>query len=188
LDGIAPGFGNLYGDNYTGMSHHIQMVGGGENDYDDHQGLFLSHAGPFATMDAVDLAAMTLSDLAGISIYYDGSDSPKRYESKGGDGLPATSHRSKAQWQFTTAAHTQMERVDNVAQWGWNNYSDPKGKHPVEALGFPLHAIGDATVPMHAAGTPAWGHRPYEDGMDQIWSKLRLEDATSQEQIIMLKD
>jgi hypothetical protein len=188
LTGALPGFGDLSGDDYTGMSHHIQMLGGGENDYDDHQGLFLSHAGPFATLDQVDLAAMTASDLLGISINYDASDSPKFYESKGGDGLPATLHRSRSQWQYTTAAHTPMEPVDNLAQWGWNNYFDPNGKHPVEALGFPLHALGDAMVPMHAAGTPSWGHRPYEDGMDRAWTRLRLEDATSQEQVILLRD
>jgi hypothetical protein len=170
------------------MSHHIQVLGGGDNDYDDHQGLLVSEAGPFATMDVVDLAAMTASDLLGISIFYDASYAPKRYESKGGDGLAPTIHRSKAQWQYTTAAHTPMEPVDNLAQWGWNLYRDPLGKHPAESLGFALHAIGDAMVPMHTAGTPSWGHRPYEDGMDLAWENLRLQNATDQEQLIMVKD
>jgi hypothetical protein len=39
-------------------------------------------------------------------------------------------------------------------------------------LAWPLHAIGDATVPMHVTGTSAWGHRPFEDSQDQLWTKI----------------
>ena len=157
------------------MWHHIQLVGGGSNDYDDHQGLLISEAGPFATLDVVDLAIMVGFDASGMSINYGKSLGPKHYESPGGDGLPATVHRAKYEWQFLSLPHTAFEPVDNLGQYGWNVFRDPAGQHPVEYLGYPLHAIGDATVPMHVAGTPAWGHRPFEDAAERIWHQLRLE-------------
>jgi hypothetical protein len=175
IDGSLPGFGDVKLDFFTGMWHHIQVVGGGQNDYDDHQGLLLSHAGPFATLDVMDISEMVILDALGVSINYNKSLGPKHYESKGGDGMPATTHRSKYEWQFQSVPHTPFEPVDNLAQYGWSLFRDPASKHLVEHLGFPLHAIGDATVPMHVAGTPAWGHRPFEDAAERIWHQLRLE-------------
>lgn len=187
IEGLFPGIGDISGDSSTGMWHHIQVVGGGDNEYDDHQGLLLSSAGPFASMDMIDLGLLVGMDVAGLSIDYEDSRGPKRYESPGGDGLPPTVHRSKAEWQFTTVSHTPFEPVDNLGQWGWNRYFENQD-HLVADLGYPLHALGDATVPMHVAGTPAWGHRPFEDAADQIWSRLRLEKETQGNQVYMMRD
>jgi hypothetical protein len=42
-------------------------------------------------------------------------------------------------------------------------------------LGWPLHAIGDATSPMHVIASPAWGHRPFEDAQQDLWNAIRLD-------------
>ena len=62
--------------------------------------------------------------------------------------------RDKADWQFTTIAHTPFEPVNNMAWFGWTHFRDEQ-IHPVRMLGWPLHAIGDATVPHHVTGTSA---------------------------------
>jgi hypothetical protein len=175
IDGSLPGFGDVTGGTFTGMWHHIQMLGNPSNEYDDHQGLLFSESGPFATLDVVDLGILVGLDVSGMSVNYGKSNGPKNYESKGGDGMAPTVHRAKYEWQFEAIPHTAFEPVDNLGQWGYENFRDPNGKHLTEHLGFALHAIGDATVPQHVAGTPAWGHRPFEDAMDRIWSQLRLE-------------
>ncbi|MBA2485281.1 MAG: hypothetical protein H0V35_04145 [Nitrospira sp.] len=41
-----------------------------------------------------------------------------------------------------------------------------------EALAWPLHAIGDATVPMHVVGASGWGHRPFEEAVEDAWPRL----------------
>ena len=187
IDGFIPGIGDISGSDWVGVWHHIQVIGGGENDYDDIQGLLLSHAGPFDTLDKVDLGLMVGMDVGGISLNGDDSLGTQRYESKGGDGSPATIHRTRSQWQFTTWPHSAFEPVDNLGQYGWNAFHGLPG-HPVEQLGYPLHALGDATVPMHVAGTPSWGHRPFEDAAELIWSDLRLEKAPTASQVAMVRN
>jgi len=43
-------------------------------------------------------------------------------------------------------------------------------------------------VPMHVAGTPSWGHRPFEDSAENIWPLLRLEHDTNAKQVTMIND
>jgi hypothetical protein len=57
--------------------------------------------------------------------------------------------------------------VDNLGFFGWNEFHAKAGS--VSFLGWPLHALGDATVPMHVAGTTAWGHRPFENAQENNW-------------------
>jgi hypothetical protein len=47
----------------------------------------------------------------------------------------------------------------------------------VKDLGWPLHAIGDATAPMHVIASPAWGHRPFEDAQEELWPAIRNMSA-----------
>ena len=83
VEGLLPGIGDISGDITVGMWHHIQVLNGGSNEYDDHQGLLFSEAGPYATLDQVDLALLAGMDIAGVSIDFEDSNGPKRYESKG---------------------------------------------------------------------------------------------------------
>jgi len=125
---------------------------------------------------------MAYFDTAGISVNYDDSKGVHQYQiTASPDGSPVTRRRDKAQWQYTTVAHMPFEPVDNLAEYGWRRFFDSPD-HAISNLAWPLHAIGDATVPMHVVATSAWGHRPYEDSQEYVWSRVRQQDASQPEQ------
>jgi len=55
--------------------------------------------------------------------------------------------------------------VDNMARYWYNYYL--KKSNDVEALGFVMHAIQDATIPHHAAGYMGNWHQEYENEFDR---------------------
>jgi hypothetical protein len=177
LEGMIPGVGNISGADFVGMWHHIKIMGPATNEFDDHQGLSLDAAGPTPLMDPLDMVEVAIADATGLSLNFNASNGPKRYEvPHGNDAHTDTVTRSMGKWQYSTVAHTPFEPLDNLAFFGWKNYRDGV-LHSVKFLGWPLHALGDATVPMHVAGTPAWGHRPFEDAQEQLWPALVGRDS-----------
>jgi hypothetical protein len=190
--GLIPGIGDESGEDYVGVWHFINMNPGTSNEYDDRQGELWEEAGPNRIVSAEEIVLMAYFDAVGLSLHYDPSHGPKRYQISGADdGLPDTKMRTEAQWQFTTFGHTTFEPVDNLAYYGWRRFRDGVAdegveKHRVSNIAWPLHAIGDATVPMHVAATSSWGHRPFEDGQQEMWSKLRMERDTPAAQLEML--
>jgi hypothetical protein len=67
---------------------------------------------------------------------------------------------------------------------GWKQFKDANepdadSEVAVQAapgLGWALHALGDATVPMHVVGATGFGHRPYEESFDNRWEQLVIAD------------
>ena len=167
----------MTGEKWVGLWHHVNVEPGGSHEFDDHQGSFLEEAGPFPILDPVDLVLMAAFDAVGLSVDHDASRGVERYQAlRPDDGLPATRPRGKGGWQQTTVPHVPFEPVDNLAYYGWRRFRE-EPDHPVRYLGWPLHAIGDAIVPMHVAGTAAWGHRPFEDSQVNLWPAVRLEHS-----------
>jgi len=82
-----------------------------------------------------------------------------------------------------TLGHVEFSTLDNLAEYGWANFAT----NPTTAqyLMYPLHALGDAAEPHHAAGTTSWGHRPYEDAVDNLLDTELLEAPSS---CALLKD
>ncbi len=177
VEGLIPGIGDISGANYTGVWHFINMRPGAPNDYDDRPGMLYETAGPDGSPDAVEIALMAIADASGWSIHYDKSLGPRRYTIRGAnDGHPDSRARDTGQWQFSTFVHTSFEPVDNLAFYGWRRFREDS-THDAHNLAWPLHALGDATVPMHVSGTSGYGHRPYEDAQEFRWSAVRrLED------------
>lgn len=173
IDSWIPGFGDISDENYVGLWHFIDMNDGASNDFDPRQGKLFDEAGvPGEPMDPLELVLMAYFDTTGLSVNYDKSDGVSNYTADtANDGIANTVRRGKGDWQFTTVAHTPFEPVNNMAWFGWKNFRD-EPTHPVRMLGWPLHAIGDASVPHHVMGTSAWGHRPFEDSQDLIWSSV----------------
>ena len=171
LEGVIPGVGDIAGPDYVGMWHHINMTSHGNADFDDHPGLNTERAGPQGMPDAVEIALMAGADLAGMSLRYDKSNGPKRYQiATGHDGHRDTRMRGESKWQFTTWPHLVFEPLDNLAHYGWARFrNEPTMAHH---LAWPLHALGDATVPMHVTATSGWGHRPFEDATEIRWKEL----------------
>lgn len=186
LPGI-PGL-DVTGADWVGVWHHINMTPRATNQYDDRQGEFFEEAGPDLPPDAVDVVLMAAFDASGLSVNYEESKGVANYQiANADDGQANTKIRNQSQWQFTTIAHTPFEPVDNLGYFGWRIFRD-QPDHPLSSLGLPLHALGDATVPMHVTATSAWGHRPFEDAQERLWAKIRQIDAPLVEQERLLRD
>jgi hypothetical protein len=149
------------------MWHFIDARSGGSSSYDDRQGLNYDEAGPHFEAGQLDIVVQAGLDLGDLHLGYDESDGPHHYEIVGvNDGHQNTDRRGFARWQGPTGAHIPFEPLDNFAFYGWSNFLSAPDAH---WLSWPLHALGDATVPMHVAGTTGWGHRPYEATLDWVW-------------------
>ena len=184
IEGWIPGVGDISGNDWVGLWHHINMNDGASNEFDAHQGEFFEEAGPPGMgMDPVDLVLMAVMDATGLSVNYNDSNGVHQYQiSSSPDGAALTQIRDKSQWQFSTLPHTPFEPVSNLAEYGWRRFFDAP-EHSVRNLAWPLHAMGDATVPMHVVATSAWGHRPYEDSQEYLWPQITLQNSQDQQQI-----
>lgn len=183
VGGLVPGLGDISTADYVGVWHHINMNPGASNEYDDRQGLLFEDAGPDMVPSAEDLALMAYFDAIGLSVNYEKSRGVHRYQIDGAaDGAADTEFRGESQWQFRTLGHTAFEPVDNLAFYGWRLFRDGDSAngvplHRAEYMGFPLHAIGDATSPMHVIASSTWGHRPFEDAVEALWPKVTYHDG-----------
>jgi len=172
INGIIPRGGDIKDSTYTGLWHYINAKSSGSNSYDDRQGMYYDEAGPDFP-GQFDFMIMAGLDLGDLHLGYDESDGPHHYEIRGAnDGHTDSEHRSFAKWQGPTGAHLQFSPLDNFGFYGWKNFLT---SHDAHWLSWPLHALGDATVPMHVMGTSSWGHRPYEDSLDwgEKWNAMR---------------
>lgn len=168
---------------FTGMGHHVDMKPflPGIPKFDDNHGFYTDDPGPFHTRDSMEALLTASSDLLGLRVKFDPSLGPKNYQTElaaPGDFDPNSVLRSLNDWEAQTWPHTQFTPVDNLALFGWQQFEAMAGAGSFAApgvsmmrsvatqhLGWPLHAIGDATVPMHVTNTAGWGHRPYEDAV-----------------------
>jgi hypothetical protein len=179
IESLIPGIGDISGTDWTGVWHHINMSPQAANEYDNHQGL-LTEAAFGGVPDPVGILLMAVSDAVGLSVNPDDSQGVDRYEiDNGGDGHPNSDARDDGDWVITTWPHVPFSPVDNLGQFGWSEFKKDQTR-PSKWLGWPLHAIGDATVPMHAAATSGWGHRPYEDAYDNLWPALRRQGQVTE--------
>jgi hypothetical protein len=180
-------------DDFTGLGHHIDMkpLQAGDTVFDDQRGKFMEKAGPNGNPDLLEEAVMALYDLLGWHLRHDLSQGPPNYQifvagTPDADAHPDSTPRSASQWETETGAHIQYTPIDNLALWGWKEF---KGKQPdadasvsalaAPRLGWSLHALGDASVPMHVVGTTGYGHRPYEESFDNRWEELVFSDVST---------
>ena len=181
--GLIPGVADVTdetmdGLGLTGAWHHISTSSGNTNEYDDRQGLFLQQADPFPS--SLDIAVTAVGELLGLSLNYNRSNGPKNYEIlHGTDFHQNTDHRSKGEWQFHSFGLTPMEPLDNLAEFGWAHW---KASGNTAFIGYPLHAIADATNPHHIFATIGHGHRPFEDATEQRWLWVRDVLRSDEEQ------
>lgn len=167
IDGLGPGFEDATSLDYTGMGHHLDVVASA-GDYDDLRGLLVDSSGPTGAPDFVEVLAMTGATAIGKTVHYEPSHGPKNYEILGANDFhPDSVDRDEDDWQYLSFPHIPFTPLDNLAFHGWRNIRNAP-KDNVPALAFPLHAFGDAIVPMHVTGTFGYGHRPYEDAFENV--------------------
>jgi hypothetical protein len=173
---------SLESDKYVGFGHFIDMkpVPTGLTVFDTKPGKFMERAGPAGAPDTTEQLVMTLFDLGGVHVNQAESLAPTNYEillgasgAIGSDFHRNTTHRDPSQWETPTVSHLQLTAVDNLGMFGYEEAKAKKGtSKEAYRIGWPLHAIGDAAVPMHAVGASGYGHRPYEDCVDMVWDSL----------------
>ena len=179
LDSAVPIIGDIHSDAIVGMSHHINIPLGNK-DYDDISGLLIVNAGPYGVPGALEVLATAAADLSGVTVRYDDSAATKNYDVKNGhDGAPDSRHRGAADWEFLPFPHITMPPVDNLGWYGVTQFDAPPGKN-TKFLGYALHAIADASVPMHVTGAFGWGHRPYEDAVTMLHPTLLAGDRRTE--------
>jgi hypothetical protein len=182
--GMLPGcdafdFCDIHGLDYVGVWHFIGLQTGANNDFDDHSGYQMDNGGPFGAPDPFVTGVIWFTDNLGFTLNYSKSDGPKQYQiGSGQDFHRDTKMRSRSKWMFPTFPHLIFEPVDNLGKYGWDQFQPSLAEasrepdHGVKALSWPLHALGDATVPMHVVNTSGWGHRPFEDSIEDAWPRL----------------
>jgi hypothetical protein len=173
---------SLDSEDYVGFGHFVDMkpVPASPAPFDDKPGKFMPRAGPNGQPDPTEDLVTMVFDIGGFHVNHDKSDAPKNYQivlgtsgAIGDDFHRNTTLRSASAWETSTVPHTQLTSVSNLAMYGYLSAKAQRGS-AVEAphLGWPLHALGDATVPMHAVGASGYGHRPYEDSVDAVFDSL----------------
>jgi hypothetical protein len=165
--------------------HRHETAAAGRFDVHDKRGKFMEKAGPGGNPDLLEEMVIALYDLLGWHVRHDLSNGPAAYQiTAGGDGHPDSVLRSASQWETATGAHIDYTPVDNLAMSGWTTFTAAVKPDAVTlaavqgapGLGWSLHALGDATVPMHVVGTTGFGHRPYEEAFDNRWEQLVIAD------------
>ena len=162
-ESIIPIVGDIKNDAIVGISHHIN-VPLDNTDYDDLSGLLITRAGQLGVPGALEAAAIALADATGATVAGVPTTAPLLKTSR--VRTLRTDHRLRRRrnagnWEFLPFVHTPMPPVGNLGWYGLQKFGAQPGPN-TKFLGFALHAIGDATVPMHVAGAFGWGHRPYE--------------------------
>jgi hypothetical protein len=159
IEGLIPGVHSMQSYDYVGLWHFVNQATPFGN-YNTVPGLLYTSAGPFSVPGALDVGITLWGDISGLSLDAGASAGVSRY------GQFDEVSRDNPQWQAQTLGHTEFSPISHMAQFGWNLFaSNPTTAMP---LTWPLHAFGDASEPQHVAGTTSWGHRPYEDEVDNL--------------------
>ncbi|HEY4103805.1 MAG TPA: hypothetical protein VGM44_07935 [Polyangiaceae bacterium] len=157
VNNALPGLGSIRSSQFTGLWHFEQVAQ--ENpvhEYNDHRGMWYPGAGPNGVPGAVDVAIMDATMIAGLSLNASESTGVSEF------GQFDQVRRTDDDWQSDTMGNIEFSPLHNLAKYGWELYRQ-SGFTDAAGLAYPLHALGDATVPHHVAGTTSYGHRPYED-------------------------
>jgi hypothetical protein len=174
---------DIAGRDYVGLWHFVGLHGTAHTTFDDPPGYQMDSGGPNGMADEFVIGMIWLVDHVGLSLDPDRSRGVQYQISGGNDFHRDTLRRERAEWRQPTIAHLIFEPVDNLAKYGWTNFLPSEGNpsRSAEPLSYPLHAIGDVTVPMHVVGTSGWGHRPFEDAVENAWPRLiYLSDASNE--------
>jgi hypothetical protein len=182
LNDYLPHFGQLTSESYIGFWHFIDArnasLESNTGRYNDLPGLDYLRAGPENVPGAKDQAVMIAADVLGARVDANPSTGTDRYQIESpDDGRRASKHRSVSDWGLNDIAETEFSPLDNLAYFGMDRWKQSlRDRSPrLDWLGWPLHAIGDATVPHHVAITSGHGHVTYEDWVDAHLAQIYFE-------------
>jgi hypothetical protein len=167
-------------DDFTTLGHFIDLKPNVAGTFDDRRGKLPTASGPTGQPDGLEKVFNASFDALGLHVNHEASDGPKRYEivlgtpGQPGDDLHRNSlTRTAADWETGLATTIEYTPGDNLGRYGFDVFRGNAGKPlGTQRLGWPLHAIGDATVPMMTFGSTGWGKRPYEQSVENNWDVL----------------
>ena len=173
---------SLESEDYVGFGHFIDMkpTPAFPPAFDEKPAKLMERAGPSGVTDVTEDLVILLFDLGGIHVNHAESQAPKNYEivlgasgTTGDDFHRNSITRTAAQWETSTIPGLQLTAVDNLGMFGYQEAKANRGTAlEAKRIGWPLHALGDASVPMHAVGASGYGHRPYEDSVEMVYDNL----------------
>jgi hypothetical protein len=180
-------------EDYAGFGHYVDLatLPADTPTFDSPPGKLFVVGGPHAVPDLVEWLAGALFDLLGVHVRPD-SEAVTNYQQAlgasgavGTDAHVNTTLRPAGAFGDLTVPHTPMTAVDNLGLFGYRQFETHRNvgsfKDPTvtadttqaaKRLGWPLHALGDASVPHHTVGASGYGHRPYEDALDFIFQDV----------------
>jgi len=173
--------------NFTGLWHFIDFADP-NSPCDDVRGMLYERAGPLRIPDALDLLILIGTELGQQTVSFDDSTGPSRFNiTNPGDGDQPSCSRGRPEWEIAPMGHIVFNPVDNLALYGWTQFSVVNGGHNAKMLGWPLHALGDAVEPHHVVGTTGWGHRPFEESLEKgtidghltNWTRILYQDLAN---------
>jgi hypothetical protein len=169
--GAIPGVKLDRNELLIGFWHLIDVTRGGA--YDDHPGMYLAQGGLKDQRSVIDQALWLVFMTSTAKINRDQSNGVARYQIRDADGHQATRDRGPNNLTFSMydVGNTEFSPLDNLAHYGFAKLSD----QPATRLGWPLHAIGDATVPMHVIASTGQGHAVYEQWVTSHLDELLYE-------------
>jgi hypothetical protein len=169
IEGILPGIDLDRDSKYVGLWHFINgrsdLNGhpAGPNWYDTRRGMLYTEAGPEGCPGAADLGIEIAANSAFLTLDQGDSEGTKRYGT----------NRTRIGWSEGVFTEVPFSPIDRFAAYGWNTMVTPGSSPPdLSSMSWPLHAVGDSCVPMHVTTTTSWGHRPYEDWVNENWALL----------------
>ncbi len=174
---LIPGIHLDRGELYIGFWHLMNVRDDSTltNTFDDHQGMYLPEAGPERVPGAMDNAIRIGSELLYLRIVPEKSEGTHRYAiTSGEDDDEPSMERAPLDWRREPFGTTEFSSLDNLALSGYVRLAKDK---PITRLGWPLHAIGDATIPMHVVATTSWGHSSYEKWIEMNWQNLTYDTS-----------
>jgi hypothetical protein len=185
---MIPGFHLARSETYIGFWHLMNVRDDPTlmNAYNDDPGMYLPDAGPQKIPGTIDSALVIGSQLLNVRLVAESSRGAARYwirESDDSDG--GNPERTNFDWRREPFGTTEFSPLDNLALAG---YARLHANDPVTRLGWPLHAIGDATVPMHVVATASWGHSSYEAWVEQNWANLTYQNFCDEGQLACARE
>ncbi len=161
------------------LGHFMDLKPTPAASFDDVKGK-LAPASGVGQPDALDKLLIATYDAMGLHVNHEASTGPTRYEivlgtagATGTDLHRNSLERKPSDWETPLASALEYTPGDNLARFGLEEFRAEAG-NPLGTirLGWPLHALGDATVPMMSLGASGLGKRPYEQSIENNWDVL----------------
>lgn len=127
-------------------------------------------------LDSLDLGIIAGTSVLGATVHPYKSTGVTNYTPYADGQL-----RTVGDWIDPTLGNVEFEPVQNLANWGWDQFRlGDRGANRdaggARGIGWVMHAIGDADQPHHTISSLGYGHGLWETFADLSWHQNFVED------------